>query len=325
MPTSQVFSSAPLISFIVTTYNLPGEMLRECLDSILRLTLTKDEREIIVVDDGSDITPLNELNDIQDEIIYLRQRNKGQSAARNKGLQCASGKYIQFVDGDDYLLQAPYEHCLDIIRYQQADMVLFQETRKTTTKVPFLHDGPMTGTSYMHQNNLHSSVCGYIFRRGILGALRFPEGIIHEDEEFTPLLLLRAESVYSTQAKAYFYRKRDNSTMTKHNRRHTVKRLNDTLSVILRLKEMTDRVPRTERQALNRRIAQLSMDYLYNTIKLTHSNKHLNVAIKTLRQYGLYPLPNKKYTRKYTVFRNLIGHSFGRRLLLATIKPKIFP
>lgn len=299
-------------------------MLRECLDSILRLSLTKDKREIIVVDDGSDITPLNELSDIQDEIIYLRQRNKGQSAARNKGLLSATGKFIQFVDGDDYLLQAPYEHCLDIIRYQDADMVLFHETRKESTKVPFLFDGPMTGVEYLRQNNLRSSVCGYIFKRNILGSLQFPEGRIHEDEEFTPLLVLRAENLYSTQAQAYFYRKRENSTMTKQSKRHTVKRFNDTLAVILRLREVADRLPEMECQALNRRIAQLSMDYLYNTIKLTHSNKHLNEAMETLYQYGLYPLPDKNYTKKYTLFRNLIGNSFGRKLLMVAIKPKLF-
>ena len=299
-------------------------MLRECLDSIMRLSLTKDEREIIVIDDGSDITPLNELHDIQDEITYLRHRNKGLSAARNKGLQCATGRFIQFVDGDDYLLQAPYEHCLDIIRYKDADMVLFHETRKATTEVPFLFDGPMTGALYMHQNNLRPSVWGYIFRRSILGSLRFPEGRIHEDEEFTPLLVLCAENLYSTQAKAYFYRKRENSIMNKRNKRHTVKRLNDTMSIILRLKRMEDRLPNFERQALNRRIAQLSMDYLYNTIKLTRSNKHLKEAIETLRQHGLYPLPDKKYTKKYTVFRKLIDNSFGRQILLAGIKATSF-
>ena len=155
MQASQNLSSAPLISFIVTTYNLPVGMLRECLDSILRLSLTKEKREIIVVDDGSDISPLTELSDIQDDIIYLRQRNKGLSAARNKGLLCATGEFVQFVDGDDFLLQAPYEHCLDIIRYQDADIVMFHETQTRTSKTPFWFDGPMTGAAYMHLSLIH--------------------------------------------------------------------------------------------------------------------------------------------------------------------------
>ena len=116
MQTQQTYTSdiqAPLVSFIVTTYNLPLEYLKECLDSILQLTLSDKEREIILVDDGSDICPLNDLSEYLVHIIYLRQANQGVSVARNYGMMIAKGRYIQFVDGDDYLIQSAYEHCLE--------------------------------------------------------------------------------------------------------------------------------------------------------------------------------------------------------------------
>ncbi|MBM6992662.1 MAG: glycosyltransferase [Prevotella sp.] len=320
MSTPQNIPSQPLISFIVTTYNIPVDLLQSCLKSILELSLGKEEREIIVVDDGTDDTPLIDLPECRDDIIYIRQSNQGLSAARNMGLRCATGRFVQFVDGDDYLIRAPYEHCLDIIRYQDADMVLFLETKKTNPEVPFLYDGPISGVVYMHQNNLRASACGYIFRKGILGSLRFTPGIFHEDEEFTPQLMLRAEHVYSTQSEAYFYRKRDDSIMEKKDKRHTVKRLNDIIGIILHLKEVAESSPEIDRVALNRRIAQLSMDYLYNTIKLTHSRHHLSDAINTLKQHGLYPLPDKKYTKRYTSFRWMVGNAIGRQILLATIR-----
>ena len=57
MPTeqapTQVLPKKPLISFIVTTYNTPVEMLADCLDSITCLSLSKNDREIVVIDDGS--------------------------------------------------------------------------------------------------------------------------------------------------------------------------------------------------------------------------------------------------------------------------------
>ena len=53
----------PFISFIIPVYNVPTEMLYECLDSILRLSLRKSEREIIIIDDGSTLTPLKALDD----------------------------------------------------------------------------------------------------------------------------------------------------------------------------------------------------------------------------------------------------------------------
>lgn len=134
MPTHPSYTPAhgaqPLVSFIVPTYNLPVDMLRESLDSIMDLSLTQEEREIIVVDDGSINSPLAALADVIDQIIYIRQPNKGAAAARNTGLGIAKGRYIQFVDGDDRLVRSGYEHCLDTIRFQDADMVVFRSSAK---------------------------------------------------------------------------------------------------------------------------------------------------------------------------------------------------
>lgn len=321
MPTSQPLPSQPLISFIVCAYNLPLEMLQQCLQSILSLSLSQDEREIIVVDDGSEVSPLNDMLEMRDEIIYIRQCNQGLSVARNRGLQCASGRFIQFVDGDDYLIQAPYEHCLDIVRYQaNADMVMFCETDRDVSDIPFSFNGPIAGVAYMHQNNLRGSACGYIFRRDIVGTLRFMPGILHEDEDFTPQLLLRAEHVYATRSKAYFYRKRSGSIMNRVDLRHTAKRLTDIRDIILHLHDIAQHAPEIDRVALNRRVAQLSMDYLFNTIQLTHSHHQLMEAIDALRQHGLFPLPDKDYTKKYAAFRRLVNTRIGRRLLLLSIR-----
>ena len=101
---------APLVSFIVTTYNLPETLLQECLQSITALTLKENEAEIIVIDDGSDESALLSITNFRDRIIYMWQPNRGVSVARNLGLRIASGKYIQFIDGDDKLIQTGYEH-----------------------------------------------------------------------------------------------------------------------------------------------------------------------------------------------------------------------
>ena len=129
-------------------------MLRQCLDSILSLSLSNDEREIIVVDDGSDYSPINDLRDIQDRIIYVRQKNGGLSHARNTGLRLASGEYVQFIDADDYLLRAPYEHCLDIMRYQEPDVVMFNQTQNAPKNVPTHYEGPIDGARYMRHSCL---------------------------------------------------------------------------------------------------------------------------------------------------------------------------
>ena len=168
----------PLVSFIITYYNLPVQMLQECIESILQLSLRPFEREIIVIDDGTYECPINDLMKYEDDIIYVRQKNNGVSTARNKGLDMAKGKFIQLIDADDCLIQAPYEQCLDIIRYKEdVDMVMFDFTNSRQVEVMLETVLPVSGATYMRNNNIHGSACGYLFLRSILGQLRFSPNI----------------------------------------------------------------------------------------------------------------------------------------------------
>ena len=321
MPTeqvpTQVLPKKPLISFIVTTYNTPVEMLADCLDSITCLSLSNSDRAIIIVDDGSDPPAITVLTDIQDDIIYIRQPNKGPSEARNMGIKAATGTYIQFIDGDDMLLRGAYEHCIDIVRYQSPDMVVFNFTNSSVSETPFSFDGPMTGTSYMHNNNLRGSVWTYVFRRNILGDLRFTSGQNYcEDEEFTARLVLRAEKLIATDAHAYYYRLHSKSLTGSRTPRKVMTRLTNHFDTICRLHYIGERLPEAAKMAMRRRVAQLSMDYLYNTARMTHSIDKLNEATGKLRELGLFPLPDKHYTAKYSLFRRLVNYKAGRYLLL---------
>ena len=311
-----------LISFIITTYNLPTEYLKECLQSILQLSLNPKEREIILVDDGSEICPLNEFTEYLHEIIYLRQPNQGVSVARNYGMTLAKGKFIQFVDGDDRLILSAYEHCLDLVRYHQPDIVTFNATQENSSEEPsYVLPTPVSGTVFLNNNNLHGAAWSYIFRHTIAGSLQFTPGLVYgEDEEFTPLLFLRAEKVFKTDSTAYYYRDNKNSVSHQLDKEKVQLRMDNSLEVLLHLQKKLDLIPVAERQALNRRIAQLTMDYLYNNIRLKHSLFSLNRAIKTLREYGLYPLPDKDYTKKYVLFRKAISTYIGRLGLLLFIK-----
>lgn len=314
-------NKAPIVSFILTYYNLPVEMLRQCIESIKALSLRPYEREIIVVDDGSAHSPLPDLTDYLDDIIYIRQKNGGLSTARNCGIQAARGQYLQFIDADDMLSPVAYEHCLDLVRYGHTDMVLFDFADADSADNSAVHDDmpPMSGSEMMHNHNIHGTAWGYLFRRAILGELRFTPGIYHEDEEFTPQLLLRADTVQHTNAKAYLYRKRDNSITTSTDIRHRLKRLNDLLQVIFGLQQKASTLPNNERLALMRRVHQLTMDYIYNVIQLTGNSHYLERKLKVLRAYNLYPLPKRNYTQKYNWFRRLANSNIGLSMLMRAI------
>lgn len=313
--------NTPLISFIVTYHNEPIQLLKECLDSIFELSLSNEEREIILVDDGSDESPLNEIVEYRDKINYLRQPHMGVCTGRNNGITLSSGTYLQFIDADDCLITNSYEHCLDIVRYKNPDMVLFNFTTEgTDVDTPYLFNGPLSGTEYMRHNNLKASVCSYIFRKKTLVDLRFTSGLEYgEDEEFTPQLILRAENIYVTETCAYYYRDRIESVSHQTSSRAQVKQFSDAEHVILYLDHLANTLPIDDRTALQRRVAQLTMDYIYNVIVKTHSEHQLNKRLEKLRGHGLFPLPDCDYTQKYKYFRKMINHKFGRKILLNTL------
>ncbi|MEE8540840.1 MAG: glycosyltransferase [Desulfobacterales bacterium] len=91
----------PTVSVIIPTFNR-GWVIREAIDSVLNQTF--GSFELIVVDDGSTDNTLDILAEYKDRITLIKQRNRGVSAARNRGMDAASGQFIAFLDSDDLWL-----------------------------------------------------------------------------------------------------------------------------------------------------------------------------------------------------------------------------
>lgn len=304
----------PLISFIITYYNLPPHMLKACVDSIISLPLKSYEREIIIIDDGSEISPMPYLGETSSEIVYIRQTNSGLSMARNRGMLEAKGEYIQFVDGDDTVITKEYIKCTDMLKVYKPDMLMFC---LTNNKDEHSDDWCLetSGTEYMANHNLNSTACGYLFRKSIIGNLKFTKDIYHEDDEFTPLLLLKADSLIATRYKAYWYRQRDCSITTNKDKTKVKQRLDNKRDIIFRLQKECCLLENKQKEALERRVSQLAMDYIYTTMIDTHDYNEINDRLDHLRQKCLYPLPNGNYTAKYKWFRAISSNRAGISLL----------
>lgn len=305
----------PLISFIIPCYNEPREMLTDCIESILSLPLRSEEREVIVVDDGSATPIATFLAPYGEALQLLRQNNLGLGAARNAALECARGTYVQFVDSDDRLIPSQYSHVIREIKNRRPDILLFGWTRSEHFR-ECSACRPMTdGVSYLLKNNIQGSACHYVFRLDLLGHLRFPVGLFHEDEAFTPLLFLRAKTLLPTDITAYFYCRCPSSITTRRSRAHFEMRLDHLLTVITRLRDEARRLTPSAREALERRVAQLTMDYIYQTVVLLRSSADLSLHVERLKARGLYPLPVRRYTVKYLLFASLANARAGLHLL----------
>ena len=312
-------TTKPLISFIITTYNLSAHYLLRCIDSVFSSSLNQDEFEIVLVDDGSKIKILPELKQYQNLIRYIYQDNKGASGARNTGIDHAKGEYIQFIDGDDYLLTKPYNYCIDILKQEEPQLLLFKYTKNKEHEGSYKRSKSTTGADYMFHNNLQLSVDTSILKRNILDGLRFSCGRLNEDEEFMPLLLLRAKNFIAIDANAYFYETRQESCSNNIGITILKKRLEDTKNILLHFNKLIPTLSNKERLALERRTAQLTMDYIYNTIKYLNDYNELVHRINELRKYHLFPLKNRYYTTKYYLFRALTLSTLGYKILFKLI------
>lgn len=293
-------------------------MLIAAISSVMQLSLPEKEREIIVVDDGSAEDILSNVSSIKDDIIYLRQRNAGLSVARNIGLLLATGKFVQFIDANDYLIPSVYEHCLDIARFDNPDMVLFEYTEKEGYVMEVTKsntEGPIDGSLWLKNNNVNAKAWAYLFKKEILLNLRFEKSLRKDDEAFTPQLILRAERLFYTDAQAYFSRKKDVADVPQYSEETVEKKLNDMEKTIFQLHNVASSQSHTNRQALQRRVSQLTADYLHSVIKETHSRVELEKRIGRLRDENLFPLTVNGYSLKDRLFARMVNSKPGRIVL----------
>lgn len=219
------------VSFILPVYNVE-QYLHECIDSIIMQSI--EDYEIILVNDGSTDKSLiicREYEEKYNNIRVIDQMNQGVSAARNAGLSAARGKYICFMDADDFytldFAKNFYETCekenLDIIRgfyrfYDDNHHAFREESEKELS----YYNRALSGDEFLKlsiQEHANEVVpVGGFFRRDHLlnNDIWFPEGIIFEEDQifFLEALLKSPTRVMQTPVEFYAYRKHGGSATT---------------------------------------------------------------------------------------------------------------
>lgn len=209
------------LSVIVPVYNV-SKYLAKCLDSLICQELKPEEYEIIVVNDGS--TDNSEEISRQYEEKYsnikvVRQKNQGLSGARNTGIKLAHGKYIQFVDSDDYLqpnvlktlVEKMESDNLDVLRFNYQNVnenyEVFEPYKEHKPYVDY-RDEVCDGLTFLTERLGYACYAvQFLIKSELLKkeGNTFKSGIYFEDTEWTPRILTQAKRVTSTDLMVYNY------------------------------------------------------------------------------------------------------------------------
>lgn len=228
------------LSVIIPVYNRE-KTIKQAIDSIIEQL---DENvELMIVNDGSTDETKNVVKDYltkyKENISYYEKENEGIAATRNFGITHAKGKYVMFVDSDDYInrnlissVQTYLEQDIDIIKFK---LTCVNEQNEEIYKIDgpcFSNlDGQEAFNKLVFSDKLIDSPCVYVFKKELFinNNLLFQPGTYHEDFGLIPLMLLIAKSVVSTDIYGYYYVQTNNSITRNDDYKKTRKRFEDSL------------------------------------------------------------------------------------------------
>lgn len=220
----------PLISVVVPVYNVEA-YLRRCVDSILAQTYPSIE--IILVNDGSTDSGLaicREYERTYHNIKVIDKPNGGQSSARNAGLKIAEGRYIGFVDSDDWVTPDMYATLYGLIKKYDADAAQTAAVMAYASDVQAIQgedkEFVLTSRNEILERFMYDSVrvglfgiWNCLFRADIVKNILFREGKVFEDVDYKYKALAACRRFVTCDKICYFYFQHDRSTINTKLRR----------------------------------------------------------------------------------------------------------
>lgn len=208
------------LSVIVAVYNIAA-YLPQCVDSIL--SQDYENLEVILIDDGATdgsgaICDRYAAQDSRVRVIH--QKNGGAAAAKNAGLRTATGEYLTFVDGDDYLEPKVYGYMMDVLLGSGADVAefTFRDVYRSHQEEQVFYSGRkvVKAQEYLtwYLNRWHCALLwNKVYKRSLFAGIFFEEGHKIDDEYFTYQGILNADTLVCDDRIIYNYRQRGSSAM----------------------------------------------------------------------------------------------------------------
>ena len=294
-----------LISIIIPVYNVEP-YLSKCIKSIINQTYKK--LEIILINDGSTDNSLKickEYAKKDSRIKVINKKNGGLSSARNKGIENSKGKYLIFIDSDDYIDLTMVEKLYTNLLENNADISIcnhYYDYQNNNLKVKSFPKDKLLVTEKEKYYNIYNDysvatiiACAKIYKREIFNDIKYPIGMVHEDEAIVLDILEKANRISYFNEPLYYYVQRQNSITNKFN----LKRL-DIITIhenrINKLKEKKDEyLLYLEYKTYTKRLIKIIVPGLYS-IKENEKAKYYKEKYQKLIKYILsnFNISNKE-------------------------------
>lgn len=207
------------LSVIIPIYNVE-KYIAKCIDSLLKQD--NDRIQYIFIDDGSQDNSykiVSKYAQNNPSFIVIRQENKGLGGARNEGMKHAKGKYVLFVDSDDYIEPNSLEKLVDIALLNSVDILqakcklIYEDGKVEYNETKMDEEIIEDGKYWLRNNHIDLAACFCLYSSKMLqdNDLRFMEGVYHEDMDFKIRAVYYAKRMMEVDNSFYNYLMRESS------------------------------------------------------------------------------------------------------------------
>ena len=308
------------LSIVIPAYNVE-QYLERCVESCEKQNIPHEDYEVIVVNDGSPDSTLqvaNELAQRFDNMVVLTQENSGPSRARNLGINEAKGKYIWFIDADDYIVENCISRVLALCEENELDICHFALTR-------FCADGSTEPRETYHNAEtllrgrdiilrdaaqVVCSACANFYKRSFLkdNDIYFVEGLTQEDVEMNGRAFAIAERCMFVDDSMYIYVYNFESRTRSPEIEKQIKFAGDTIRVAALHRDFYAKHSDTElRQYFMCHINSRIAGGIYGMVKESTDKEILNEFVRAAREKGLYPIKGKTLSWKWDLLRPVVN------------------
>ena len=312
------------LSIIVPVYNVE-KYIKKCLESILDQDLSKDAYEIIVINDGStdaSYSIAKKYADSNRNLKLLTQKNKGLSATRNRGVTEAEGKYIYFVDSDDFIAPNVLKILLDTLEENDLEMLAFNllkvdvnfEIKKSIQAVSNIKLSKIVdGVTFIADRGFDPGSCWFIIQKEFLlkTGLKYVEGRMLEDVIFNAHLFPLIHRIAFRPIDVYYYVIHQESIMRNTEPVHYLKLIEDYEFALIKLNDvinsLQDKIPSN---AICKMRNLQSIFLLFLFIRVMRSSLEplaIRSMVERLKNKEMYPIRDFDGNLKNRIMRFVIN------------------